>query len=60
MTVAAVGFGPLGLPRGAFSGSAAVGWNSALIVVAGGGESPGGPVEKGEAKKESRKRRREI
>jgi hypothetical protein len=43
MTIAAVGFGPLGLPRGAFSGSAAVGCNSAYIVAAGSGGAPGGP-----------------
>ena len=46
MMIAAVGFGPLGLLRGAFSGPAAVGWNSAYIAAAGGDGTPGGLVEK--------------
>jgi hypothetical protein len=45
MTIAVVGFGPLGLLRGEFSESAAVGWNSAYIVAAGSGGAPGGLVE---------------
>jgi len=50
MMIAAVGFGPLGLPRGVFSGPAAVGWNSVYIVVARSGATPGGPVEKADRK----------
>ena len=46
MTVAAVEFGPLGLPWGVFSGFAAVGWNSAYIVATRRGGAPGGPIEK--------------
>jgi hypothetical protein len=47
MTIAAVGFGPLGLPRGVFSEPAAVYGNSVcIIVVARSGAIPGGLVEK--------------
>ena len=46
MTVAALEFGPLGLPWGVFSGFAAVGWNSAYIVATRRGGAPGGPIEK--------------
>jgi hypothetical protein len=41
-----VGFSPLGLPRGEFSGPAAVVWNSVYIVAACGGGTPGGLVKK--------------
>jgi hypothetical protein len=46
MIIAVVGFGLLGLPRGVFSGLAAVGWISAYIVAAHSGGATGGPVEK--------------
>jgi hypothetical protein len=46
MTIAAVGFGPLGLPWGAFSGPAVVYWNSVYIVVARSGGTPAGLVKK--------------
>jgi hypothetical protein len=42
MIIGAVGFGPLGLPMVEFSGPAAVVWNSAYIVEAGGGGAPCG------------------
>ena len=45
MTIAAVGFGSLGLPRGEFSGPAAVVWNSVYIVAACGGGTSGGLVK---------------
>jgi hypothetical protein len=45
MTIAAVGFDPLGLPRGGFSGPAAVVWNSVYIVAACGSATPGGLVK---------------
>ncbi len=44
--VVVVEFGPLGLSWGAFSGSAAVGWNSAHIVAALGGKTPWRPALK--------------
>jgi hypothetical protein len=46
MTIAAVKLGLLGLPRGVFSGPAAVVWNSVYIVAACGGGTPGGLVKK--------------
>jgi hypothetical protein len=46
MTIAVVGLGPLGLPRGELSGPAAVVWNSVYIVAACGGGTPGGLVKK--------------
>jgi hypothetical protein len=46
MMIAAVGFDSLGLSWGALSESAAVGWNSAFIVAALSGITPGGPIEK--------------
>ena len=45
MIIATVGFVPLGLPRGALSERAAVGWNSAHIVAARSGNTPGGPFD---------------
>jgi hypothetical protein len=45
MTIAAVGFGSLGLPGGEFSGPAAVVWNSVYIVAACGGGTPDGLVK---------------
>ena len=50
MMSAAVVIGSLGLPRGEFSGSAAVAWNSAYVVAAGGGRAPCGPGEKEDIK----------
>ena len=47
MTIASVGFTPLGLPRGVFSGPAAVLGNSRSIIVAvRSGAIPGGLVDK--------------
>ncbi|MGD2037738.1 MAG: hypothetical protein PVH28_07640 [Desulfobacterales bacterium] len=43
MMIATVGFGLLGLPGNALSGSAAVVRNSAYIVAARSGATPGGP-----------------
>ncbi len=49
MMITAVGFGPLGLFRVEFSGSAAVDWNSAYMFVAGSGEAHAGPKTSFEA-----------
>ncbi len=46
MMVAAVGFGPPGLPWGEFNELAAVEWNSVYIVAALGGGAPCGSVAK--------------